>query len=229
MANKVLQDLVTEDLVTDRDDPYPQSGSGGHSAIRKVKIIISNDIVGRYEARSYPHDDFNGNGLTELYEVDVYRILVEGLDDTNTNQSYEFMAPRFMPYWNNPTSPDPHYKTKGWVNAGLSAKRTIVVSKYIKDYSIHNMPATSNGAIVLSGTFYIHEGPASLSDYGAGSAGCVEIVGRFEDFKETIQLLSGISGDVDLAIEKLVKAKKLIVEIETATVPNIKRRFTREY
>jgi predicted nucleotidyltransferase component of viral defense system len=43
------------------------------------------------------------------------------------------------------------------------------------------------------------------------------------------KLIERFSEDVDLAIEKLVKAKKLIVEIETATVPNIKRRFTREY
>ena len=49
--------------------------------IRNVTIVVTNKIIGKYEARSYPQDDINNNGKTELYEVDVYEILLTGKDN----------------------------------------------------------------------------------------------------------------------------------------------------
>jgi hypothetical protein len=81
-----------------------------------------------------------------------------------------------MPYFNNPQRPDPDYRTKGWVNAGLSAARTVVISQYKQNYEVHNRYSPGKGAIVVKDTFYIHAGPASLQDVGFGSAGCIEII-----------------------------------------------------
>lgn len=197
-------------------------------AARKVVITLTDRIVDYYEARSYPDDDRNNDGLWELYRVPVYKILVAGIDDAGSAATAEHQAPRFMPYYNDPANPDPHYATKGWVNAGLSAKRTVVVSKYKPDYEVQNRYSPGRGAIVLKGTFYIHAGPADLADIGFGSAGCVEIIGNYNVFKANIAALSGTGmANSDEAISKLVAERKLIVEIQQATVPDIKSLFTR--
>lgn len=208
-----------------------QSGSGSSATtkLRKVTITITNKVVGDYEARSYPDDDIDNNGKIELYKVPVYEILIEGKDDADNAQTYRHKAPRFMPYYNDPKAMDTDYKTKGWVNSGLSSARTITVSKYLPNYAVHNRYSPGRGAIVLKDSFYIHAGPADLNDYGFGSAGCVEIIGNFDTFKSNIQSLSGSAGaDSDAAIQDLVNNKKLIVVIQGATAPNIKSLFTRE-
>lgn len=196
---------------------------------RKVTITLSNKIVGHYEARSYPHDDINGNGKIELYKVPLYEITITGVDDSGKNTTFTHKAPRFMPYWNNPKSPDSHYKTIGWVNSGLSQARTITVERYIRDYEVRNRYSPGRGAIVMKDSFYIHAGPATESDVGFGSAGCVEIIGNYDTFKAQIASLSGIkSAFADDAIARLVQDRKLVVIINSAAVPDIKRLYTRE-
>lgn len=193
-----------------------------------ITITITNRVVAEYEARSYPHDDRNGNGLLELYRVPVYEVFVSGFFN-GKEVVFRHIAPRFMPYWNNPRKPHPHYTHRGWLNAGLSAGQRIVVSQYKKSYRVQNRFSPYFGAIVLRGTFYIHGGPATLSDAGMGSAGCVEIIGNFDEFKAQIAVLSGIKEkSMDARIEDLVSQKRLIVVIEPATVPNIERAFSRE-
>jgi hypothetical protein len=216
----------TEELFEETEMQGPSSSTSG--SIRVVKITITNKIVGKYEARSYPHDDINGNGKIELYEVDVYEILIEGFDAAGNPKTYKHIAPRFMPYWNNPKNPDSHYKQIGWVNAGLSSERNITVVRYLPNYEVRNRYSPGKGAIVLTGAFYIHAGPADVTDFGFGSAGCVEIIGNYDDFKSNIQTLSGISGNVDAAISSLVSKRKLKVTIRQAKAPNIQAKFTRE-
>src|SRR5262245_51291186 len=121
-----LPPQAQEGLMT---DPGVSAGSSFSSmescamAARKVTITLTSRIVGSYEARSYPDDDRDNNGLWELYKVPVYEILVAGTDDAGTATTYKHQAPRFMPYFNDPAKPDPHYSSRGWLNAGLSAKR----------------------------------------------------------------------------------------------------------
>jgi hypothetical protein len=82
---------------------------------------------------------------------------------------------------------------------------------------------------VVHDTFYIHAGPATLSDVGFGSAGCIEIIGNFDVFKDAIVRMSGIVGvSRDDAITQLVKERQLIVEIEQARVPDIKSLYSRK-
>lgn len=198
-------------------------------ATRKVTITLSNKVVGFYEARSYPHDDFNGDGKIELYKVPLYEIVVDGVDSLGKNTSFIHKAPRFMPYWNNPKTPDRHYKTKGWVNAGLSQARTITVGRYIRSYEVQNRYSPGRGAIVMKDSFYIHAGPATLADVGFGSAGCVEILGNYDIFKDQIAFLSGFKSAIaDDAIAKLVSDKNLIVIIKNATAPDIKKLYSRQ-
>jgi hypothetical protein len=196
---------------------------------RKVTITLTNKVIGSYEARSYPDDDYDNNGKIELYKVPVYEILVSGKDNAGNTTAYIHKAPRFMPYWNDPKKLDSHYKTKGWANAGLSAARTIIVRRYKRDYQVQNRYSPGRGAIVMEGSFYIHAGPANESDVGFGSAGCVEIIGNYDTFKADIASLSGSSKTTsDDAIADLVIDGNLIVVIQAAPVPDIKKLFTRE-
>lgn len=195
---------------------------------RRVTVTVTNKIVGSYEARSYPDDDFDDDGKIELYKVPVYEIAVAGTDDGHRPIQHLHKAPRFMPYWNDPRSPDHHYKTKGWVNAGLSQARSIVVKRYIRDYEVQNRYSPGRGAIVLEGAFYIHGGPASETDIGFGSAGCIEIIGDYDLFKSQIAVLSGLKAtSADDSIARLVAERKLLVVIAKAQVPDIKAQFTR--
>jgi hypothetical protein len=196
---------------------------------KQVDILVTNTVVDSYEARSYPDEQKDTQGYYNLYRVPVYKILVTGSDGGNIKKSVEFTAPRFMPFFNNPTRPDPHYLTKGWQNAGLSSPRVVTVSQYKQDYAVRNRFSPGRGAIVVKDAFYIHAGPASLHDVGFGSAGCIEIIGDYNEFKQTIANLAGLSSlPVDTAIRQLVNARKLRVTIQTAVAPDIKKHVTRK-
>jgi hypothetical protein len=218
-------------------------------ALRKVTIVISNKVVGKYEARSYPHDNMKDDNLIELYAVPVYKLFVNGIGDDGAKKSFEYQCVRFMPYWNDPkVGTDPRYSAKGWVNSGLSSARTIIVTEYKRDYELHNRVSFRRGAIVLKSFFYLHTGPEKIDEFGYGSAGCVETVGNFDNFKVFVASLSGsdafatlkqkyaadsnlppadIISAADDSIETLVSHRKLIVEIEGAAAPDIKKLFTR--
>jgi hypothetical protein len=196
---------------------------------RRVTITVTNKIVGSYEARSYPDDDYDDDGKIELYKVPVFEVTVAGTDDARRPILHVHKAPRFMPYWNDPRTPDHHYKARGWVNAGLSQARSIVVKRYIRDYEVQNRYSPGRGAIVLEGAFYIHGGPASDIDIGFGSAGCIEIIGDYDVFKAHIAALSGLkAASIDDSIAKLVAERNLLVVMAKAAVPDIKAQFTRE-
>ena len=197
-------------------------------ATRKVTVVVSRRQVGTYEARSYPHDSRRDVNFIELYAVPLYDITVSGTDAAGNAKTAHFQAPRFMPYWNDPKNPDPHYATKGWVDSGLSRQRTVTVGEYKSDYAVQNRYSPGKGAVVVSGSFYIHAGPATVGDVGFGSAGCIEIVGNYDDFKATIASLSGTSTkSPDAAIQELIKDHNLVVIVESASVPDIKSKLTR--
>jgi len=195
---------------------------------RNVEIVITNSIVDNYEARSFPDEQDDSMGYYPLYKVPVYKVRITGTNASHKTVSSEFQATRFMPYFNDPGNPDPRYKTLGWVNSGLSSARKISVSRYLPHYELHNRLSPARGAIVLKDYFYIHAGPPSLSEVGWGSAGCVEVIGNFDNFKKAIVKLSGLKEATDdIALQKLVKAGKLTVTIQGAKVPDIKSKYTR--
>lgn len=181
--------------------------------LRNVVISITNEKTGEiyHHAKSYPHRFLEKNGQIS-YKTPVYKVFIFGNDSNGVEVRKEWKCLRFMPYWNHPDFPVSHYKAKGWLNSGLSKYRYITVTMYKRNYR--------SGAIVIEGGFYIHDGPSVLSQPGWGAAGCVEIVGNFEDFKNDIKLLSGSTkSSAHDAIEELVNAGRLDVEIEEETNP----------
>jgi hypothetical protein len=101
-------------------------------------------------------------------------------------------------------------------------KEPFQATYYDATYNTSNSPSPHKGAIQIQNSFLIHSGPSSLQDDKWGSAGCVEIIGNFSDFKEDIKTVSGIGGYLpsDEVIFRLIKAGKLYIEIEAAAKPS---------
>ena len=189
----------------------------------KVLIRITGQQTGdSYLAKSYPDMDYDNDGWGELYAVPVYYIDIINISIPSVERRWKCL--RFMPYWNDPVSPSSHYKLREWTVAGLSeGKERFQAAYYDATYGTRNSPSPHKGAIQIQNSFLIHSGPSSLNDYGWGSAGCVEIIGNFSDFKEDIKTVSGIGGYLpsDEIISRLIKAGKLYIEIEAAPKPSI--------
>ncbi|MCD2425527.1 hypothetical protein LQ567_22275 [Niabella pedocola] len=198
---------------------------------RTVNIIVTNNTTGdHYIGRSYPDSDYDNNGKTEYYKIPVYYVHLEGMDSSNKKVTLKWKALRFMPYWNDPKQPDKRYRHRGWVNSGKHKVSKKKVTYYNPNYKIHNTYSPYDGAIQIEDSFLVHAGPASLSEYGWGAAGCVEIIGGFDKFKSDIQTLAGIpSKTSDAAIQALVKAGQLYIQVDYAAPPDIKSAFYGEY
>ena len=188
-----------------------------------VGVVVTGDKTGdRYWAESYPSKDRNKNNLVDYYQVPVYKLRIDQYDKNGkVTASIGWTGLRFMPYYNDPKSPYPQYKARGFLVAGLSSPRRGLVPTYKRNYGIQNTYSPFGGAIVITGTFYIHAGPQKLDEWGWGSAGCIEVIGNFDAYKKDIATLGGLSGNPDDAIEKLVRSKKLFYDIKAATPPKL--------
>jgi hypothetical protein len=199
--------------------------------LREVLITVSNfktnDI---YLSRSYPDDDKDNNGLVEVYKTPVYKVFIEGTDAKGKSIKKEWTALRFMPFWNDPTLPSGKYKKLGFINAGLSSFPKTAVSYYNPYYEVHNSHSDFFGSIQIKGNFLIHAGPEYLHKSTWGGAGCVEIIGNFDLFKQDIRILgNSILVNNHQAILELVRKRNLFVKIDYATSPNFKKAVVGEY
>ena len=188
-----------------------------------VSVVVTGDQTGDYYwARSYPSRDRNKNNKDDYYSVPVYHLRIEQYDSKGTVTDVKYWTGlRFMPFYNDPKAPHTDYKARGFLVAGLSSPRRGRVLRYNRHYGVHNTYSPYGGAIVIKGAFYIHAGPEQLGNAGWGSAGCVEVIGNFDEYKKDIATLGGISGNADDAIEALVKSKKLYYDYKAATPPKL--------
>ncbi len=208
---------------------------GAASDLRSVDVIVSAKTGADYEARAYPVDDVDGNGRTELYKAPLFYIYVVGTDASGNKVRHEWKTPRYMPY-NNPSGArhESSYKTVGFITAGLSSVPRFAVKQYKPEYEVHNRFSPFGGAIVVQGAFYIHAGPESAEDYGWGSAGCVEVIGNFDDFKKDILTLAvsskakGSAASLNAGLSEMIGARKLFVTYESAPRPNLKAALSRQ-
>jgi len=151
-----------------------------------------------------------------------------------------------MPYLNDgKQAKHQHLRGRGFDTKGLSTKRSVFVKQYKEDYTVHNTFSPYHGAIVVTGAAYIHAGPKTVTDAGWGAAGCVEVIGDFNRFKQDILSCAGhkydtnalqIAGlmksrlltlvrEMDKRISDLVKRRKLLVLVEAAVKPRLKVAF----
>ena len=190
--------------------------------LRKVTYTISGKPNGKkYYARTYPSRDGN------LYEVPVYTLTVRGTDNQGNEIIRTFDILRFMPYLNRKKD-NTGYKTitETPFMSGLADYRKAPIQRYNANYEIHNTYSPENGGFVILGSFMIHDGPDDItSDIGWGGAGCMEVCGNngFADLKSLTYALSGSQKTQDKALNDLVNAGLLIVIIEKAVRPTIKK------
>ncbi len=196
--------------------------------MNNVLITVTGVETGdTYLAKSYPDDDFNDNGKRELYKTPVYKVFIENEKKTIKK---EWKALRFMPFWNDPNNPSSHYKARGWVNSGLTSVDRKKITLYDKNYEVRNTHSPFGGAFQIKGNFLIHAGPSDVYESGWGAAGCVEIIGSFDNFKKDIANLAGVSNtNLHDSMLTLVKSGKLFVEVQYALRPNLKNNFHLEH
>jgi len=190
--------------------------------LREVCIIISNVKTGEdYQAKSYPDPDIDNDGIGELYKTPVYYVYIDGTSRLGNRERKTWRAVRFMPYWNDPAAPSTNYRYRGFANSGLHEVKKKVVTSYNKYYGVRNTYSPYGGAIQIRNSFLIHAGPRNLRERGWGAAGCVEIIGNFNDFKKDIHIFSGSTAiNSDDAILELVEKGMLFVQVDKATPPN---------
>lgn len=188
-----------------------------------VAVVVTGDQTGdQYWAQSYPSKDRNRNNIVDYYLVPVYKLRISQYDTNwKVTASKDWTGLRFMPYYNDPKAPVRKYRARGFLVAGLRSPRRGRVLKYKRNYGVQNTHSPFGGAIVITGAFYIHAGPQKLSEWGWGSAGCIEVIGNFDTWKKDIATLGGLSGNADDAIETLVKAKRLHYDVKAATPPRL--------
>lgn len=193
------------------------------SVLREVTILVSNIKCGNYFAKSYPDPDFDNDNKWEMYLTPVYKVFIIGTTINHKIVIKEWKALRFVPYWNDPKDICPLHKQKGFAIAGLHSLPKKLVTYYNVNYTVHNTESRFKGGIQIVGSFLIHAGPESIIEWRWGGAGCVEIIGRFDKFKDDIKELSGSTKpNEDDAILELVKKKKLYVQIDHVLPPKIK-------
>jgi hypothetical protein len=194
------------------------------AALRDVTVVISSVVTPDvYLAKSYPDNDYDDNGRMELYKTPVYKVFVEGTDARGTPVKKEWTGLRFMPFWNDPRSPSSHYRTQGWVNSGLHFLSRKPAPAYIEGYEVQNTRSRFTGAIQIKGNFLVHAGPETVAHSGWGAAGCVEIIGSFDDFRMDIIRMSGSTEtDIHKGMKALVAARKLFVQVDLAKPPDLR-------
>lgn len=109
------------------------------------------------------------------------------------------------------------------IMAGLADQQSFNSPSYNPEYSPHNSPGLDNGAFSLYGNFLLHGGPDSITSYGLGGKGCVEIV-NFEDFKLDIIYMAGRivpSDELEKMLVFLCKKGRIRIVIEKATRPSV--------
>lgn len=187
-----------------------------------VTIAISSEIVGEYDyAMSFPIES------DTFYKAPAYKMLVKGKDYLENEVSDVYSVLRFMPGYN-PNQKDKNYKGMDSVGmVGLAEGRDYVSPMYKGDYELHGTEAPAdNGAFVITGTHYLHDGPDSNSkDDVFGAYGCVETYGPagFEYTKLSVKKAAGLhpGTDTETMMEKLCELKKVTISIAAASYPPV--------
>ena len=151
---------------------------------------------------------------------------VEGTDADGNPLSDDFSVIRFMPGYNPSSNGDERYEVRNTVGmVGLADAQSYVITRYKPEYELHGAEAPSdNGALVVTGTYYLHDGPDNDEEV-FGAYGCLEVFGTrgFSDLKETIKEFAGGCFDVDTEsfISTLCSQSKLRIELKSTTRPGL--------
>lgn len=173
-----------------------------------VTITVTSELATQnpYYAKCYPT-------LTgKAYEVPIYKVRLTSTARPKENR--ESSTLRFTPT---------HVDGK-LIMAGLADQQSYNSPSYNPEYSPHNSEGLDNGAFSLYGNFLLHGGPDTITSYGVGGMGCIEIV-DFEHFKWDIIYMAGRifpSDEPEKSLVFLCNKGRIRIVIEKAVKPIIK-------
>ena len=107
---------------------------------------------------------------------------------------------------------------------GLAENQRHVIKSWKPTYTVHSAPSLEDGAWVVTGTFYIHDGPDNDTEIYA-TIGCVEVRGpqgfvKFNDLLISLMDPAGKTRDEQLAA--IARSGLLTIVYEKATRPALK-------
>lgn len=203
---------------------------------RDVTIVITNEQVGMFNrAVSFPHLNEKADGSPQFYKAPVYKMILQGRTDSGDWKTSEYHVLRFMPGYNpNPSEDDTCDDYQKWTPISMTglADTQSMNPTYI-EYELHGVDSGAmpdDGAFVLTGSFYLHDGPNGEDDgFLWGAFGCCEVYGNkgMQYLKEEIASLSGIPKDDNTTTEDVLvelcspSNQKLFVYIEGTSRPSV--------
>jgi hypothetical protein len=108
--------------------------------------------------------------------------------------------------------------------SGLADPQRKKLRHYNANYTVSNTWTPENGAFIIQGGFYIHDGPDDLSHSGWGSAGCMEVCGN-QGYLRMTKFIHQISGSniasTSDAMVQLTKAGKITLDLKAAKRPTV--------
>ncbi len=178
--------------------------------MRSVMLTVGAKIIGEGNSWAYP----KGQNLG-LFAIPIYEMKVVGHDNNKKLSVTTFPVYRF-----GVQSED----GKTVHSVGLSENQRHIIKAWKPNYKVHSFPSVEDGAWVVTGTFYIHDGPDDHTQIEA-SIGCVEVWGDqgFVKFNDLLISLMDPPGKTrDEKCFAIARSGLLTIVYEKAPRPPIK-------
>lgn len=172
--------------------------------IRPITLVVGNTPAGQAVTWSYPNDN------KMRYLIPTYSLTVSGTDADGNEVSKTFEVIRFGVRG---------AKDGSVTMVGLSDDQSYVISGWNPSYKVHSFQSPEDGAWIVHGTYYIHDGPDYPMTQIYGTAGCLEIVGGPQGFVQFNNFLLQLSGASSLSA--LGASGSMSIHYEQASRPPI--------
>lgn len=182
------------------------------SSLRILRITVTNEIIGDALVSGYSHQ--NGRA-DDQFEVPLYKMTLEGVDNDRDNKSRDFSVIRFGVL---------QYKTGGPATVvGLADEQEYTVGQWRPNYLDGNDDITP-GAWRIRGRHLLHDGADDPTVDAWGAIGCVEVCGEngFARLNWLIRLWSGTAKKGQEAYQEIVNRRLLKIKFQKAKRPILK-------
>ncbi|MBK7939713.1 MAG: hypothetical protein IPJ82_22665 [Lewinellaceae bacterium] len=176
------------------------------SAIKKVKITITNQIVGKAHVSGFSHE----KGRTkDIFEVPLYKLIIEGTDAEGIKRSEEYGVIRFGVQ---------QRKTGGKATVvGRTKEESFTIRSWNPTY-LSGLRGATPGAWRITGGFLLHDGADAPLKDAWGAIGCIEVCGSFNDDQDNFTRLNWLIRSWSGATEATKNTKAQYNKVATSGI-----------